>query len=288
MKKNVFIGIGLSIFAFMGLAVAADLSGIAGHWAEDNLMWAVDHGLLQGDGETGALRPDDGVTRSEMVTILKRYDALQQADDLFSKTVDGITWIGREVMNDVGDTVYQALKIDEDGTSTVFYENSHLVYHNVEWNFASDEKSFVLKEVNAAPEAAAVTEIGFVGGEEVIRSERSEYGERVAKGLNFTLPGSLTFFVRLNTTGDCKGLADDVPVQQTELFGVTISSEEGAQNFDLDVPVMIDCTVYDSGFFNPNPYNVVTTIDGISFDMPNGQSAFVSTAEGAENISVVF
>lgn len=45
----------------------------SGHWAEDAITWALRTGLIKGYSD-GTVRPDDHLTRAELVTILKRYD----------------------------------------------------------------------------------------------------------------------------------------------------------------------------------------------------------------------
>lgn len=47
--------------------------GYVGHWAEDNIRWGIDKGLLNGY-EDGSFRPDKPITRAEVATILHRYD----------------------------------------------------------------------------------------------------------------------------------------------------------------------------------------------------------------------
>jgi len=103
MKKNTrFLGITLGLFTFFGVAIAANFSDIAGHWAENDLIWAVDNGLLKGDevieGEEKTLRPNDAVTRAELATVLRRYDErgetvrdIGNTPNDFEATVNGVT-----------------------------------------------------------------------------------------------------------------------------------------------------------------------------------------------------
>ncbi len=50
----------------------------SGHWAEDNINWAFDVGLVKGyaDGDR-IFKPDQTMTRAEVVTMLRRYDELR-------------------------------------------------------------------------------------------------------------------------------------------------------------------------------------------------------------------
>lgn len=45
----------------------------AGHWAEDSIKYCIDNGLMQGYPD-GSFKPDEGITRAEVATILKRLD----------------------------------------------------------------------------------------------------------------------------------------------------------------------------------------------------------------------
>lgn len=45
---------------------------ITGHWAEDNIRWCIEHGLMQGYPD-GSFQPDKPVTRAELATVLKRF-----------------------------------------------------------------------------------------------------------------------------------------------------------------------------------------------------------------------
>lgn len=46
------------------------------HWAADSIQWAAENGLVRGDDGKDTFRPDDSVSRAELVTVLKRYDDL--------------------------------------------------------------------------------------------------------------------------------------------------------------------------------------------------------------------
>ena len=37
------------------------------------MKWAVEKGIIKGDGDTGALKADANITRAEMVSVLTRY-----------------------------------------------------------------------------------------------------------------------------------------------------------------------------------------------------------------------
>ena len=44
---------------------------ITGHWAEDNIRWCIEHGLMQGYPD-GSFQPDKPVTRAELATVIRR------------------------------------------------------------------------------------------------------------------------------------------------------------------------------------------------------------------------
>lgn len=52
----------------------ADISDIEGvsEWASEALSWAIAEGLIQGDDETGTVRPGDGATRAEAAVVIMR------------------------------------------------------------------------------------------------------------------------------------------------------------------------------------------------------------------------
>ena len=46
---------------------------ISGHWAEDNIRWCMEKGLMQGYPD-GTFLPDKPVTRAELATVLRRLE----------------------------------------------------------------------------------------------------------------------------------------------------------------------------------------------------------------------
>ena len=60
-------------------AGAADIQDIRGHWAECQMAWAREHGVLTGTSPT-ALSPDGVTTRAMAVAILYRYAGSPAAD----------------------------------------------------------------------------------------------------------------------------------------------------------------------------------------------------------------
>ena len=44
---------------------------IAGHWAEDNIRWCIEYGLMNGYPD-GSFRPNEPVTRAELATVIRR------------------------------------------------------------------------------------------------------------------------------------------------------------------------------------------------------------------------
>lgn len=47
-----------------------------GHWAQKDIEWAIDRGILVGYSD-GTVRPNEPATRAEIVTMLRRYDTLK-------------------------------------------------------------------------------------------------------------------------------------------------------------------------------------------------------------------
>lgn len=56
---------------------------ITGHWAEKDIRWCMEHGLMQGYPD-GSFQPDRPVTRAELAAVLRRFDnyTVQLFDDL--------------------------------------------------------------------------------------------------------------------------------------------------------------------------------------------------------------
>ncbi len=46
-----------------------------GHWAENNIRWGIENGLLTGYPD-GSYRPNEPITRAEAITMLRRYSRL--------------------------------------------------------------------------------------------------------------------------------------------------------------------------------------------------------------------
>ena len=46
---------------------------ITGHWAEDNIRWCIEHGLMNGYPD-GSFKPDQYVTRAELATVIRRLE----------------------------------------------------------------------------------------------------------------------------------------------------------------------------------------------------------------------
>ena len=44
-----------------------------GHWAEDDIFWGIEKGLVKGYDD-GGFKPNKALTRAEMITLLRRYD----------------------------------------------------------------------------------------------------------------------------------------------------------------------------------------------------------------------
>ena len=53
---------------------------ITGHWAEADIRWCMEHGLMQGYPD-GSFQPDRPVTRAELATVIRRL-AEEKEDDL--------------------------------------------------------------------------------------------------------------------------------------------------------------------------------------------------------------
>ena len=51
----------------------ATVDDITGHWAEGDIRWCIEHGLMQGYPD-GSFGPDKPVTRAEIATILRRME----------------------------------------------------------------------------------------------------------------------------------------------------------------------------------------------------------------------
>lgn len=298
-KNKLFLGIASGLFCFLGIAMAANFTDISDHWAEGNLIWAVNNGLLKGDdvaeGEPKTLRPDDEVTRAEMVTILKRYHELRngtennEGDDgqgeVFRTTVRGIIWIGRESINDEGGKTYQAVKMDELGNESVVYETILSPYGDVEWSFSNEGRNLVIKIKNAAIDAADFTEIGFIEGEEAIRSHYSTYKNE----LIFEVPNSPKYTASLVTSDACKGeVGSEDSQSETKLLGLKISSEKGVETFDFPQPKNVSCATHDGIFVDHRPRDVVTDPYGISFRLPTGEEAWISMDEATQKPKVRF
>lgn len=45
---------------------------VTGHWAEDDIRWCIEHGLMKGYPD-GSFKPDQPVTRAELAKVLKRF-----------------------------------------------------------------------------------------------------------------------------------------------------------------------------------------------------------------------
>ena len=60
---------------------------ITGHWAEKDIRWCIEHGLMKGYPD-GSFKPDQPVTRAELAAVLKRFSdfAAQIAYDIARHT----------------------------------------------------------------------------------------------------------------------------------------------------------------------------------------------------------
>ena len=303
MKKNkFFIGLTLGFFAFFGAVMAATFSDITGHWAEDDLMWAIENGLLQGDGvvegQEKTLRPNDPVTRAELATILRRYDngtdsvgGISNNTNDFEATVNGITWIGREMLVNETDAIYQVVRVDELGKETVIHEEEFGHFGgDVEWSFSNEGQDLVIEIRYYGLHGFTSRQLAFKNNEEVVRSYHEVY-LGYEEDLSFELPGSAQYNVKLMTSEACQGQVSDIDnfvAPQVELLGVEISSEKGTQAFDLDNPEMVDCPVVDGYFETPGPQNINTTPNGIWFELPHDDEAFISKSDLDEEVEVYF
>ncbi|GJM80633.1 hypothetical protein HMSSN139_31290 [Paenibacillus sp. HMSSN-139] len=70
MSRGEFIGILSRIFDIGGTKQVA-LKDIKGHWAEDSIVQFAQAGIISGNGD-GTFKPNQAITRQEMVVILSR------------------------------------------------------------------------------------------------------------------------------------------------------------------------------------------------------------------------
>ncbi len=74
-KKNIAIVTAVVTMASTGaaFAVGKGFSDTGGHWAKNAIEWASSQGLVTGDSGKSTFRPNDSVSRAELVTVLQRY-----------------------------------------------------------------------------------------------------------------------------------------------------------------------------------------------------------------------
>jgi len=181
------------------------------------------------------------------------------------------------------DTVYEVVKVDELGNETVIHEVGMGPYNDVQWNFSNEGQDLVIKIIQAGGDASDSTEIAFRNGEERVRSYYNSYQPQLV----FELPDMDPYTVELETSIPCKGLIlDESDDLKTELFGIKISSGDSFESFNILESEFVPCERWDESFVEHHPKGVDTTVYGISFDLPNGDHAWISTWEGAEKIEV--
>ncbi len=70
MKRIISLILVVAMMAGTSVSVFAhDFTDVAGHWAEENIDFAYEIGMINGDGD-GKFRPDDTITRAEFVKML--------------------------------------------------------------------------------------------------------------------------------------------------------------------------------------------------------------------------
>ncbi|MEG2406865.1 MAG: S-layer homology domain-containing protein, partial [Clostridiales bacterium] len=84
MKKLKYLIVTICIMLFAATPISAEMivfSDITGHWAEDNIYYMADKGILNGYTD-GTFLPDNQITRGEFVTILAKDAAKDGKIDL--------------------------------------------------------------------------------------------------------------------------------------------------------------------------------------------------------------
>jgi lysozyme len=85
------------VFMMTPSALAADTyNDISGHWARAAIVEWSDYGIIQGNN--GAFRPDDSITRGEMATIIQRVMQYSQTAENTFSDLDSTAWYADPVL----------------------------------------------------------------------------------------------------------------------------------------------------------------------------------------------
>lgn len=86
-----------TLFSGLGTAAHASADDLDGHWAEESMRAWVESGLLKGY-EDGTYKPDQVVTRAELVTLINRaFELTEAANSQFTDVSSSGGWIYKQV-----------------------------------------------------------------------------------------------------------------------------------------------------------------------------------------------
>lgn len=110
----------LLVVASTNTTLAATYKDTGGHWAEKDIDWATQRGYLRGDGD-GNFRPDDTVTRAEVVTGVNRLIGQELKAVINFPDVKNLDWY----YEDLAKGVYSG--IIDDSRSAAFRPNEAIL-----------------------------------------------------------------------------------------------------------------------------------------------------------------
>ncbi|MDO5713100.1 MAG: S-layer homology domain-containing protein [Tissierellia bacterium] len=99
MRKKFFVGL-IFLCILISAPVIAAPKDIQGHWAEKNIQWAIDQGIIQGYPD-GTFKPNQSITKAEYYRITNQSEPVEidpniKADEIF-KDVNTDSWYYKDV-----------------------------------------------------------------------------------------------------------------------------------------------------------------------------------------------
>lgn len=224
--------------------------------------------------------------------------------DQFNRTMTfgGITWIGRVIELERDGELYpgyELVQVDATGKESVVHETSlDSFWPIINWTTSSSPSGyeFIFDEYQGYSEGGGTTSIAFKDGEETIRSNYDNYGQHV-QNFTFKSPDSPTYGVTLQTSDTCRLSETDFQNRnyiqegaETDLIGVTLTSTDGSQTFELPNPQSVPCAVVDGITSDPTifEWDIKTSASGIAFTLPGRIRAFISIDKTTNEVNVTY
>ncbi|MBB5173857.1 CAP domain-containing protein [Texcoconibacillus texcoconensis] len=206
------------------LVEANNVTDVAGHWAENQILWSIEEGFVKGY-ENGTFQPDENVSEKEFLTMLARFYNLDGRGE--------------------GEPVYEV--INDYGMRMIGYYNANMRAAAID----RGQVARLLAHFNGASkrEEEAITwlyEVNLTEG----RDDRSDdLVERFQPSGSLTRAEAVTFFHRLAEQGRTEVDERSEPARHFELEGIALRDDKADVIEVLGAPERVASSQYEFDWY---------------------------------------